>query len=86
VHLTGRIGGWTTPKDVILKLAGILTVKGGTGCIVEYFGPGVESIRHVFFFWFFFFFLYFFLQRDGDGDDLQHGGGDWGDDVAVSVQ
>jgi len=44
VELTGKIGGWTTPKDVILKVAGILTVKGGTGAIVEYKGPGVESI------------------------------------------
>jgi len=38
------LNGWTSPKDVILKLAGILTVKGGTGAIIEYFGPGVESI------------------------------------------
>lgn len=44
VKLTGKIGGWTTPKDVILKVAGILTVKGGTGAIVEYFGPGLESL------------------------------------------
>lgn len=44
VNLTGKIGGWTTPKDVILKVAGILTVKGGTGAIVEYMGPGVESL------------------------------------------
>jgi len=44
VHLTGALQGWTSPKDVILKLAGILTVKGGTGKIVEYFGPGVNSI------------------------------------------
>lgn len=44
VHLTGKLSGWTSPKDVILKVAGILTVKGGTGAIVEYFGPGVESI------------------------------------------
>ncbi|MCH7573922.1 MAG: aconitate hydratase [Candidatus Marinimicrobia bacterium] len=44
VHLTGKLNGWTSPKDVILKLAGILTVNGGTGKIVEYFGPGVESI------------------------------------------
>ncbi|KAG8960311.1 Aconitate hydratase mitochondrial [Tulasnella sp. 408] len=44
VNLTGKIGGWTTPKDVILKVAGILTVKGGTGAIVEYTGPGVESL------------------------------------------
>src|SRR5512140_832641 len=44
VHLTGKLSGWTSPKDVILKLAGILTVKGGTGKIVEYFGPGTRSI------------------------------------------
>lgn len=44
VRLTGTIGGWTSPKDVILKVADILTVKGGTGAIVEYFGPGVDSI------------------------------------------
>ncbi|MFB0516331.1 MAG: aconitate hydratase [Candidatus Neomarinimicrobiota bacterium] len=44
VHLTGSLGGWTAPKDVILKLAGLLTVKGGTGKIVEYFGPGARSI------------------------------------------
>jgi aconitate hydratase len=44
VKLTGKMSGWTSSKDVILKLAGILTVKGGTGKIVEYFGPGTESI------------------------------------------
>lgn len=44
VNLTGKISGWTSPKDVILKMAEILTVKGGTGAIVEYYGPGVESI------------------------------------------
>jgi aconitate hydratase len=44
VKLTGRLNGWTAPKDVILKVAGILTVKGGTGCIVEYFGEGAESM------------------------------------------
>uniref|UniRef100_A0A131Y4S1 aconitate hydratase n=1 Tax=Ixodes ricinus TaxID=34613 RepID=A0A131Y4S1_IXORI len=44
VNLTGKMSGWTSAKDVILKVAGILTVKGGTGAIVEYFGPGVESI------------------------------------------
>jgi aconitate hydratase len=44
VRLTGRMSGWTAPKDVILKVADILTVKGGTGAIVEYFGPGVETI------------------------------------------
>merc|ERR1711970_454499 len=42
--LTGALSGWTSPKDIILKVAGILTVKGGTGAIVEYFGPGVNSI------------------------------------------
>ncbi len=44
VHLTGELNGWTASKDVILKVAEILTVKGGTGAIVEYFGPGAESI------------------------------------------
>ncbi len=44
VKLTGEMSGWTSSKDVILKLAGILTVKGGTGNVVEYFGPGTESI------------------------------------------
>ncbi|XP_063282444.1 aconitate hydratase, mitochondrial [Pelobates fuscus] len=44
VKLTGQLSGWTSPKDVILKVAGILTVKGGTGAIVEYYGPGVDSI------------------------------------------
>ena len=44
VHLTGHLSGWAASKDVILKVAGILTVKGGTGAIVEYFGPGAESI------------------------------------------
>lgn len=44
VNLTGKIGGWTSPKDVILKVADILTVKGGTGAIVEYTGKGVDSI------------------------------------------
>jgi len=44
VHLTGRLSGWTSPKDVILKVADILTVKGGTGAIVEYYGEGVDSI------------------------------------------
>jgi len=44
VHLTGSLNGWTAPKDVILKLAGILTVKGGTNAVVEYFGAGAESI------------------------------------------
>ena len=44
VRLTGKLNGWTSPKDVILKVADILTVKGGTGAIVEYFGPGVDAI------------------------------------------
>src|SRR5829696_6758035 len=44
VKLTGKLSGWTAPKDVILKVAGILTVKGGTGAVVEYFGPGTQSI------------------------------------------
>jgi aconitate hydratase len=44
VKLTGKMNGWTSSKDVILKVAGILTVKGGTGAIVEYFGPGAESL------------------------------------------
>ncbi|RMG77753.1 MAG: aconitate hydratase [Bacteroidetes bacterium] len=44
VKLTGKMNGWTSAKDVILKVAGILTVKGGTGAIVEYFGPGAESL------------------------------------------
>jgi aconitate hydratase len=44
VKLTGKMSGWTSAKDVILKVAGILTVKGGTGAIVEYFGEGAESI------------------------------------------
>ncbi|MCY4781275.1 aconitate hydratase [Sphingobacterium sp. UT-1RO-CII-1] len=44
VKLTGKLSGWASPKDVILKVAGILTVKGGTGAIVEYFGEGAESL------------------------------------------
>ncbi|MEQ3654228.1 MAG: aconitase family protein, partial [Dokdonia sp.] len=44
VKLTGKLSGWTAPKDVILKVAEILTVKGGTGAIVEYFGPGARSM------------------------------------------
>ena len=44
VKLTGKCSGWTSPKDVILKVAGILTVKGGTGAIIEYFGPGAKSM------------------------------------------
>jgi len=44
VKLTGKLSGWASPKDVILKLAGILTVKGGTNAIIEYFGEGTESI------------------------------------------
>jgi aconitate hydratase len=46
VKLTGKLNGWTSPKDVILKVAGILTVKGGTGAIVEYFGEGAISCLH----------------------------------------
>ena len=44
VHLKGQLNGWTSSKDVILKVAGLLTVKGGTGAIVEYFGEGAESL------------------------------------------
>jgi aconitate hydratase len=44
VKLTGKLRGWSSPKDVILKVAGILTVKGGTGAILEYFGPGAQSM------------------------------------------
>ena len=44
VRLTGKLSGWTAPKDVILKLAGLLTVKGGTNSIIEYFGEGVSSL------------------------------------------
>lgn len=44
VHLTGKLNGWASPKDVILKLAGILTVKGGTNAIIEYFGSGTSSL------------------------------------------
>ncbi len=44
IKLTGKLNGWTAPKDVILKVAGILTVKGGTGAIIEYFGSGAESM------------------------------------------
>jgi aconitate hydratase len=44
IKLTGKLSGWASAKDVILKVAGILTVKGGTGCIVEYFGEGAESL------------------------------------------
>ena len=44
VKLIGKLNGWTAPKDVILKVAGILTVKGGTGAIIEYFGEGAESM------------------------------------------
>lgn len=44
VKLTGKLNGWVSPKDVILKVAGILTVKGGTGAIVEYFGEGAQSL------------------------------------------
>jgi aconitate hydratase len=44
VHLTGKMSGWTSAKDIILKVAGILTVEGGTDAIVEYFGPGAQSL------------------------------------------
>ena len=44
VRLVGEMSGWTAPKDVILKVADILTVAGGTGAIIEYHGPGVESM------------------------------------------
>lgn len=44
IHLTGKLNGWAAPKDVILKVAGILTVKGGTGAVVEYFGEGATSM------------------------------------------
>ncbi len=44
VRLTGKLNGWASAKDVILKVAGILTVKGGTGAIIEYFGPGAEAM------------------------------------------
>lgn len=44
VKLTGKLSGWTAPKDVILKVAGILTVKGGTGAIIEYFGEGAQAM------------------------------------------
>ena len=44
IKLTGKLSGWASAKDIILKIAGILTVKGGTGCIVEYFGEGAESL------------------------------------------
>src|SRR3954469_10830907 len=44
VHLTGELSGWSAPKDVILKVAEVLTVSGGTGAIVEYFGPGADTI------------------------------------------
>ena len=46
VKLTGSLRGWASPKDVILKLLDILTVKGGTNAVVEYFGPGVASGRN----------------------------------------
>src|SRR5256714_14622917 len=44
VHLRGELSGWAAAKDVILKVAGVLTVKGGTGAVVEYFGPGTQAI------------------------------------------
>ena len=44
VKLTGTLSGWSAPKDVILEVARVLTVEGGTGAIVEYFGPGADTI------------------------------------------
>ncbi len=44
IRLTGELRGWTSPKDVILKLCGMLTVKGGTNRVLEYFGPGAAAI------------------------------------------
>lgn len=44
VHLKGKLSGWTQPKDVILAVVGLLTVKGGTDCVIEYFGEGAESL------------------------------------------
>jgi aconitate hydratase len=44
IKLKGKLNGWASPKDIILKVAGLLTVSGGTGCIVEYFGEGAESL------------------------------------------
>src|SRR6476646_90811 len=44
VHLTGSLSGWSAPKDVILRVAEVVTVSGGTGAIVEYFGPGADTI------------------------------------------
>lgn len=44
VHLTGKLGGWATPKDVILQILGLLTVKGGTNAVLEYFGEGLDSL------------------------------------------
>jgi aconitate hydratase len=44
IKLTGKLNGWTSAKDIILKVSGLLTVKGGTGCIIEYFGEGAESL------------------------------------------
>src|SRR5207237_6659852 len=44
IKLTGKMSGWTSAKDVILRVAGILTVKGGTGAIIEYFGEGADSL------------------------------------------
>ena len=44
VRLSGKLSGWASPKDVILKLAGLLTVKGGTNAVIEYFGEGTASL------------------------------------------
>ena len=47
VKLTGKLGDWASPKDVILRLAGLLTVRGGTGFIIEYFGMSSQLCRRV---------------------------------------
>ena len=44
IKLTGKLSGWASAKDIILKISGLLTVKGGTGSIIEYFGEGAESL------------------------------------------
>jgi aconitate hydratase len=61
VKLTGKMNGWTSAKDIILKVAGILTVKGGTGAIVEYFGPGVDTMSCTGIFYFYDLFNRYFL-------------------------
>ena len=85
VRLTGQLNGWTAPKDVILKLAGILTVKGGTGAIIEYFGPGVQSISctgKIFFFSHEIFYLFFVRY----GYNLQYGCRNWCYNIRFSIQ